>query len=158
PEVTAWVLPALVRAGLPAADRVPLVARLEQLIDPEHDAGLSRTTVVTVSLSALAELVPDSAKVDVLLDLLEAGAQTLGGGANLAAWGSSVRQRTEPRVPHTAQAVVALRRLAAARPGKAGAARELAEAGTTWLRANADFDLVDEQVRRPAGEATDVLV
>jgi hypothetical protein len=158
PEVTAWVLPALVRAGLPAADRAPLVARLEQLIDPEHDAGLSRTTVVTASLSALAELAPDSAMVDVLLEMVETGVQ-IPSGASLAAWARSVSgRRTEPSVPHTARVVVALRRLAAARPSKASTAHELAEAGTAWLRANADFELDDEQVRRPAGEATDVLV
>jgi hypothetical protein len=159
PEITAFVLPALVRAGLATSTREALVATMERMLHPTADLGLALTTVVTVSLAALVEVAPASPRVPELVAVLARGAQHVPGGASLRmAWGEFTNgSPTAPSAPHTARAVVALRRVVRAGADRDGAAARCAAAGVEWLRHNVNYECFEEPVRRYEGEDTDVL-
>jgi hypothetical protein len=160
PEITAFVLPALVRAGLDTATHTRLAGVLEYLLDPAGDPGLAVTTVITSALCALADVAPGSPRLAELANALDRGAQVVPGGAELAvAWGLRCDGRPHtPSVPHTARAVVALYRAAQVGDDLDGRWLRGADAGAAWLRAHADHEYLDEQVHRPEGDDTDQVV
>lgn len=160
PEITAFVLPALIRAGLDTGTRTALVARFGELLDPVADPGLALTTVITTSLSALADVDPSSARVAQLAEQLEHGAQIVPDRTPLQfGWGRWADGRVAgPSVPHTARTVVALARADQVAPDPSGRRARYIAAGAEWLRHHADYEYLDEQVNRPAGEGTDAVV
>ncbi|MGW6055493.1 hypothetical protein [Streptomyces sp. NPDC055189] len=156
PEVTAWVLAAMVRSGLDDATRAQLTGVLEDMLDPAEDPlGMDCTTVLTIVVAALAEIAPGSAGllrlVHRLADAARPGAAAMGGGT--ACWGESVHA-VEPSAAHTARAVLALHRAAGALPDGAPFAR-VAGAGLRWLcGTELELRLMDEQLRRPMADGT----
>ena len=162
PEVTAWVLPPLIRVGLDAEQRSRLITRFEYMLEPDADVGLQSTVVLSSCLSALADIAPTSSRAVQLADALLDGARIAAGGSvDQVAWSSSLSKKGgDPSVPHTARAVVALHKFAAAAmPGKGSGYVESSLAGAAWLRNNADFDLFDEPIRRDmVGDKTDEVV
>ncbi|MGW6268943.1 MULTISPECIES: prenyltransferase/squalene oxidase repeat-containing protein [unclassified Streptomyces] len=155
PEVTAWVLAAMVRSGLDEVTRARLTGVLEDMLDPAEDPlGMDRITVLTIVVAALAEIAPESSGllrlVHRLADAARPGTAT-GGGT--ACWGESVHA-TEPSAAHTARAVLALHRAAAALPDGSPFTR-VAGAGLRWLcGTDLELRLTDEQVRRPMADGT----
>ncbi|MFY1587374.1 hypothetical protein ACN267_23015 [Micromonospora sp. WMMD734] len=164
PEVTAWVLTALVRTGLDPAIRSELVGQLERMMTPEVDGvGWQRVTVLSSAISALAEVAPASAKLDELTTHLVEGAvrQQAEGEPACMAWGMTVNHGSAPSVPHTARAVVALRKAAqAVRGDRREKLDECVDAGIEWLIRNSHYDVTDEQLRRltSAGDAMDTII
>jgi hypothetical protein len=159
PEQTAFVLPALVRAGLDTQTRARLVGVLEGLLDPVTDPALALTTVVATSLVALAEVAPGSPYIPRLAAALDRGALIVQDGERqTVAWGHRVQGPATPSTPHTARAVLALLLAARIAPERGGRYARQAAAGAGWLRAHANLAYQDEQVRRPQGEDTDMVV
>ncbi|MFE4263730.1 hypothetical protein [Streptomyces sp. NPDC056883] len=162
PEITAWVLAAMVRSGLvDSATRSALVRVLEDMLDPENDPmGMDRTTVVTAALTALAEVAPASPALPVLAErLLGAGHRDGTGAGARQHWGESARGPGRS-VAHTARAVCALHAYATRVPAAGALLGNEIRAGLTWLcEEDPDLRTTDEQLRRPVGDGTvDVLV
>ncbi|MET8039597.1 hypothetical protein ABZU25_01885 [Micromonospora sp. NPDC005215] len=164
PEVTAWVLTALVRAGLESSIRSELVGQLERMLSPDVDrVGWQRVAVLTSAISALAEVEPASPKLDEITSHLLAGAvrQQVDSAPGGLAWGLTVNQVGLPSVPHTARAVVALHK-AAQVVGRDRREKldEVIDAGIEWLSHNPSLDITDEQLRRltRTDEAMDTII
>ncbi|MDQ7905999.1 hypothetical protein RB614_15915 [Phytohabitans sp. ZYX-F-186] len=157
PEVTAWVLGALVPAGLSRAVRQRLVGTLERMLDEERDPdGMRSTCVVTSAVSTLARFAPDSPLLPDLVDRLTRG--TAGGDRDRPRWAATLGdKRSTGSVPHTARAIVALHRVAAVLPER----RELSEqarAAAEWVCESFDLGIQDEQIRRKYNDEVDALL
>ena len=163
--MTAWVLSVASRVGLGSDTRAELVSKLESMLDPAKDAvGLNSTTVVSTVIVTLAELAPSSQRIVELVDRLIEGAQDDEKDGTVA-WGKTFSSRSQRSVPHTARAIVALSRVAAASP-RSVAVSDTIRAANRWLCAPSDQNEFakrlgneEEQIRRPmkAGQA-DVLI
>lgn len=165
PEVTSWVLTALVRAGLDPTLRNEIVGQLERMMTPEVDSvGWQHVSVITSAISALAEVAPTSAKLAELTSHLVDGATEQNGpnGPKSLAWGLTVKMNPgeSPSVPHTARAVVALHKAAqVAERDRREELDETIDAGIEWLSHNQSLDVTDEQLRRPTSTgATDTII
>ncbi|MEW2166688.1 hypothetical protein AB0912_27360 [Streptomyces sp. NPDC007084] len=155
PEITAWVLAAMFRAGLDAATKSDLVRLLESMLDPAEDPlGMDRTTVLTVAVSTLSEIAPASPKLGWLARRLLDGAHTEDAdGGSVAYWSESLHSSGRSAA-HTARAAIALHRAAGVLSDGA-IFEDSARAGIGWLCAS-DLDLrtTDEQLRRPVDDGT----
>jgi hypothetical protein len=157
PEVTAWVLEAIVRAGVDEPTRVQLARMLENLVDPDDVKGMRRTTVIATLVSCFCEIAPASPLLRQLVRTLANGAVNSAGVP--ASWGQDLSEGSTGSVPHTAIAVCALER-ASLVLGEQDDLRRLLDSATTWLcREDIDLHLVDEQIRRPlVGGKVDLLL
>jgi hypothetical protein len=156
PEVTAWVLGAMVRAGLRRDEFDKILVRLEELIRDDDEVGASRTTIVSILVSALAEIAPTSPLLPELARKLADGAAR---NDTTASWGEVLVRGAMDSIPHTARAVIALDRARRALRGT-NQLGERVEAGIQWLcKQNAEFTQTDEQIRRRVDSGqVDVLV
>ncbi|MFD0967055.1 hypothetical protein [Plantactinospora endophytica] len=161
PEVTAWVLAALVRAGLDPDVREKNVEQLERMMSPGVDPiGYASVSVLTSVIAALAEVAPTSEKLEELTALLVAGAirQDAGPGPRQLSWGRTLGDGERSSVPHTARAVVALHQAAAViKQGRRQQLNEAVDLGIEWLTHNPDLAMKDEHLRRLAGDARDII-
>ncbi|MFF4543876.1 hypothetical protein [Streptomyces sp. NPDC001435] len=163
PEVTALVLGALARAGVSGERLASEVARCEAGFTPELDrVGRALTHVVTTVLRGLLRASPGSAAIPVLRDALIAGALGDPDRRHRHCWSHRLSPlpwpspAARPSPAHTAQAVVALDRVARVL-GEGSAARSAREDGIRWLLACPaaahdgcpDLANVREEVRRP---------
>ena len=161
PEVTALVLGALARAGVPRdrlADEVALCeARFTHAADR---AGRESTHVLTTVMRGLLRAAPHSAALPVLREALLEGALDDERRSHLRCWGYRLDDPYgRPSPVHTAQAVVALER-AAAVLGENAAARGAREDAVRWLlacpepRHDVCRDLANlrEEIRRPRSD------
>ncbi|MDQ1035458.1 hypothetical protein QFZ75_001874 [Streptomyces sp. V3I8] len=159
PEVTAHVLGALARAGASRERLAEEVAICEARFTPELDrTGQELTHVVTTVLRGLLRAAPDSAALPLLRDHLVEGAVTDPRRRHRRCWGYRLTSPHGPPSPlHTAQAVVALDRVARVLGSESGNVRAAREDGVRWLLACPDaphdtcLDLSNlrEEVRRP---------
>lgn len=114
PEVTAWVLSALLQAGGDEDRVTAAVQRCGELLDPVADpVGWGRTLVVATTLSVLARSAPPAPLSVRLRDSLLSG-MTFDPELGLRCWGErlltgATEEQVVPSVPHTARAVMALR-------------------------------------------------
>jgi hypothetical protein len=153
PEVTAWVLGALSRAG---GDHTPVaaaLASLDRMVDPVMDpVGMSRTHVVATALSGLCQANPASGRLVMLRQRLLDGAVRDRTRENLLCWGERLTMtydwnRPAPSVAHTARAIIALNR-AERSAGNDNRARAAVEEATRWLVLNGRLDNQTEQILR----------
>lgn len=167
PESTAWVLASAARSGLDSTTKHDLIMLLESMLDPATDQiGVSHTSVVTSVVSTLAELAPQSGRLDDLVGRLVQGATQVDERAGTVAWGATLQPRSQRSVAHTARAVCALTRMIATAQNPRPDLEELVDKAVRWLRAPADqagfadrLRNTEEQVRRPLqGDRADVLV
>ncbi|MFE7893914.1 hypothetical protein [Streptomyces sp. NPDC057412] len=166
PEVTALVLGALARAGVPADRLGEEVERCAAGFTRDGDrAGWESTHVVTTVLRGLLRAAPGSPLLSLLREALADGAISDGRRDHLRCWGYRLQPPYgRPSPLHTAQAVVALDRAARvlgedgdARGERARTARE---DGIRWLLACPDaphdtcpdLENLHEEVRRPRGD------
>lgn len=162
PEITAWVLAAVIRTGVADETRAALVRVLEDMLDVQDDpVGMDRTTVMAAAISTLAEVAPTSPMLPRLARrLLDGARREEHSPTPQMYWGESSHSSTKSAA-HTARAVIALHRAHAAGVLAEGALFEnAARSGVTWL-CNKDLNLhtTDEQLRRPIGDGTvDALV
>lgn len=156
PEVTAWVLGALIPAGLEAATREELVSTLEQMLDERRDpVGMRNTCVVTAAVSTLALFAPKSPRLPELVERLVQG--TVGGAQAKPRWGAVLQDRLgHTSAPHTARAIVALHRAAAVLSNGRDLKQQAREAAE-WLCEDLDLSGTEEQIRRPHQDEIDGL-
>ncbi|MEU9287711.1 hypothetical protein AB0D57_24150 [Streptomyces sp. NPDC048275] len=154
PEITAWVLAAMFRAGVDDATKADLVRLLEGMLDPQEDPiGMNRTAVMTVAISTLAEVAPTSPLLPRLARRLTDGAHREDHDPALTYWSEHLNGSAKS-VAHTARSVVALHRAAGVLAD--GAIFEnAARSGIKWL-CGTDLDLrtTDEQLRRPVDDGS----
>ncbi|MGW0138235.1 hypothetical protein [Streptomyces calvus] len=158
PEVTALVLGALARAGVPGERLAAEVDRCTAAFTRERDhAGRESTHVVTTVLRGLLRAAPRAPALPDLREALVDGAISDAGRDHLRCWGYRLHPPYGPPSPlHTAQAVVALER-AARVLGESAAVRAAREDGVRWLlscpdaphHACLDLENLREEVRRP---------
>ncbi|MFG2061548.1 hypothetical protein ACGFIK_08990 [Micromonospora sp. NPDC048871] len=161
PEVTSWVLTALVRAGLDPAFRTEIVGQLERMMSADVDpVGWESVSVLSSAIAALAEVQPQSAKLGELVSHLLDGAmpQDAGNGSVRLGWGRTVRRGEWLSVPHTARAVVALHKASQVLKQGVGQLNDAVDAGIECLSHNPDLSLGDEQLRRRVGDASDTIM
>jgi hypothetical protein len=114
PEVTAWVLSALLQAGRDEERVSTAVQRCIELLDPVADpVGWERTSVVATTLSFLARMAPPTPFSGRLRERLLSG-MIRDPEHGLRCWGERLlagtsEERVIPSVPHTARAIIALR-------------------------------------------------
>jgi hypothetical protein len=160
PGVTALVLAALCRCGLEPQTKDGLVTLFHQMARADPLVW-SRTTVAVGVLSSMTEVQPGSPLVRDLADVLVNGAsRDTSEDKPLASWGESLTGYRRESPAHTARAVIALTRAAAALQGDQ-ALLEIRDAGIDWLcRQQVSLDPLDEQIRRPvsAGNADAIFV
>ena len=158
-EVTAWVLPPVLRAGVDAQTRGHLISMFEEMLVAEEEVPTASTLVLSVALSALVQVNPRSDLIRSLKQRLIRGAQRVeAGGHHLAAWSGDCGQYPgDLSAAHTARAVLALTAADTARPDR-GETQELCRAAIRWLRETTDHTLFDEPIRRPNDFRTDALV
>jgi len=159
PEVTALVLGALARAGASRERLAAEVANCEAGFTHELDrTGRELTHVVTTVLRGLLRAAPASEALPLLRDALVEGAVTDPRRQHRRCWGYRLAPFHGPPSPlHTAQAVVALDRVARVLGSESANARAAREDGVRWLLACPDaphdacLDLSNlrEEVRRP---------
>ncbi len=151
PEVTAWVLGAAARAGIDEQVLASLVQLLERLAGADDPVALNRTTVVATIVTTLADVAPTSVRLQELSARLAQGASAIDTDNTPVSWGESLQGGPKGSIPHTARAVVALKK--AARVVPRGAYLEsAANAGISWLVAeNRSLADTDEQLRRHVG-------
>ncbi len=163
PEVTALVLGALARAGVPADRLGAEVDLCTAGFTRELDrAGWESTHVVTTVLRGLLRAAPGSPLLSLLREALADGAISDGRRDHLRCWGYRLQPPYgRPSPLHTAQAVVALDRAARVLGEDADArgerARTAREDGIRWLLACPDaphdtcpdLENLHEEVRRP---------
>jgi len=148
PEVTAWVLSALLQAGVDEEQVADTIQRCVELLDPKVDpVGCERTFVAATTLSALAR-VPATAFSARLRKSLLSG-MVRDPERELRCWGerlmtAATEERVVPSVPHTARAVIALRRNGEADRSVGRAVDE----AVRWLVARRDFANQTEHIRR----------
>jgi hypothetical protein len=152
PEVTAWVLGALCRAGGDHTPMAAALASLDRMIDPATDpVGLSRTHVVATALSGLCQANPASPHLAMLRQRLLEGAARDRTRENLLCWGERLttydRNYPAPSVAHTARAIIALKR-AERFAGRDYRAHAAVEEATRWLVLNGRLDNQTEQILR----------
>lgn len=159
PEVTALVLGAACRVGLDEGSRIELVKVLERLAGAEDPVGMNRTSGVASIVTTLADTAPASALLPDLAGRLARAASPAGSKDSPGSWGEVLRGGTRGSVPHTARAVVALKKAARVLPNSAHL-ESAANAGISWLVADGrSLTPTDEQMRRPLGGVdVDVLV
>lgn len=152
PEVTAWVLGAAFRAGLDEQTLTALVQVLENLVKTDDQIALNRTTVVSSIVTTLADVAPTSPALTELSASLARGASIIGGDGTPVSWGEALQGGAKGSVPHTARAVVALKKAARVLP-RGSHLDSAANAGISWLVAE-DRTLanIDEQLRRHVGD------
>ncbi|MCI3271513.1 hypothetical protein [Streptomyces cylindrosporus] len=160
PEVTALVLGALARAGVPRDRLAQDVDRCTTGFTPRLDlAGRESTHVVTTVMRGLLRAAPDHDVLPLLREALVEGAINDRGRNRLHCWGYRLESpHGLPSALHTAQAVVALDRCARVldepEPEEVRTARE---DGVRWLLACPatlhhrcpDLRNLREEVRRP---------
>ena len=158
PEATALVLGAAVRGGLDHARTVKYAGLLEEMMAADT-VGLSRTTTLAVVVSALADVAPDIDKLRQFATLLVGGAHSPPDNPSTAFWGESLAPSSRSSVPHTARAIVALRKAARVLPNSRQLA-DIASSSLNWLNTSSADSLqnVEEQLRRPVPEGFDALV
>jgi hypothetical protein len=149
PEVTAWVLVALLQAGANEDKVADATQRFLETLDAMTDpVGRQRTHVVTTVLAALARLAPSAPSAARLRDLLLSGS-VRAPEQGLRCWGERLvagggADRVVPSMSHTARAIVALQRFGrldrAAASAVDGAAR--------WLAICGDLSNQTEHIRR----------
>jgi hypothetical protein len=159
PEVTSWVLTGAAAGGLDADRRKAAVKLLEGLLDAGTDAvGMTRTTVVTAALCCLARTAPDSEAIGALARSIRSAALRPAGDGTQFAWGEALGAKDlRPSAPHTARTIVALCRARQTAVGQSLQLNELIDGGIDWLDSHRDLGLVEEPIKRPAGELTDAL-
>ncbi|TQL19285.1 hypothetical protein [Streptomyces sp. SLBN-134] len=158
PEVTALVLGALARAGVPPERLTEEADRCARAFTRELDrAGRESTHVVTTVLRGLLRAAPGGDALPRLREALVDGAVSDPGRDHLRCWGYRLDPPHGPPCPlHTAQAVVALER-AARVLGESAGVRAAREDGVRWLlscpdaphHSCADLENLREEVRRP---------
>lgn len=158
PEVTALVLGALARAGVPPERLAREVDRCTTAFTRELDrAGRESTHVVTTVLRGLLRAAPRGGALPPLREALVDGAISDPVRDHLRCWGYRLDAPYGPPSPlHTAQAVVALER-AARVLGESAGVRAAREDGVRWLlscpdaphHACLDLENLREEVRRP---------
>lgn len=158
PEVTALVLGALARAGVPPDRLAQEVDRCTTAFTRELDrAGRESTHVMTTVLRGLLRAAPRLAALPSLREALVDGAISDPARDHLRCWGYRLDPPHGPPSPlHTAQAVVALER-AARVLGESAGVRAAREDGVRWLlscpdaphHACLDLENLREEVRRP---------
>ena len=149
PEVTAWVLGAAFRAGLDHEVTATLVKVLENMTKMGDPVALNRTTIISTIVSTLADVAPKSEQLSSLSELLVKGAGSAGEGLS---WGEVVDGGPKNSVPHSARAVVALKKAARVLPTAAGL-NVAANEGIRWLvQPERSLLATDEQIRRPVGD------
>lgn len=156
PEVTAWVLAAIVRAGIDEGTREQLAKILEDLATSDDAQGRNRTTVISTLVSAFCEVAPSSPVLPKLVRTLASGAVNAGGSPTT--WGQELTDGPKISVPHTARAVVALERASRVLGSKVDLRAPL-DSATKWLSGD-DINLGSrhEQLRRPVpGGGVDAL-
>lgn len=161
PEVTALVLGALARAGVPRDRLAAEVAGCESRFTLAEDrVGRESTHVVTTVLRGLLRAAPHSPALPELREVLLEGALDDERRNHLRCWGYRLdAPYGRPSPLHTAQVVVALDR-AAKVIGENAAARAAREDGLRWLlscpgpRHDACEDLANllEELRRPRSD------
>jgi hypothetical protein len=153
PEVTAWVLSALLQAGCDERQIAAAGRRCVELLDPTMDpVGWQRTSVIATTLPLLARIEPGSAFTARLRDALLSG-MIRDPEHELRCWSErllvgGVEERMAPSVPHTARAIIALRRTDHL---DHGTDRALDEA-VRWLIAKGDLANQTEHIRRDVPE------
>lgn len=153
PEVTAWVLSALRQAGCDEARVGAAVRRCIELLDPVADPiGWQRTFVVATTLSLLARTAPATSFATQLRDSLLSG-MIRDPEHGLRCWGERLLaggsgERAAPSVPHTARAIIALRRTDHMDHGAGRAADE----AVRWLISSHDLANQTEHIRRNVTE------
>lgn len=149
PEVTAWVLLALVQASAGGDGVTHVTDRLLGGFGPTTDpVGAQRTHVVATVLGALARLAPRDPSLDRLRDLIIAG-RIRDPDTGLLCWGDRLgsvgdAHRIAPSMPHTARATISLIR--SGRQSRSVAS--VIEEGLEWLVARGDLTNQTEQIRR----------
>ena len=160
PEVTAWVLPAILRFGITADERARLVSVFEGMLDPAQDEGLHFTTVASTCLAALIQVAPDSSRVETLaLSLTQNATRKQTDEGDRVAWTNNLfGEDTELSTVHTARAVVALDAAARHAGRKSAEWAKFSKMGAQWLLENKDLALFDEPIRRQVDYETDSLI
>ncbi|MFD9036583.1 hypothetical protein ACFVZW_36430 [Streptomyces sp. NPDC059567] len=155
PEITAWVLSALFRAGLDDGLKDEFVRVLEGMLDPAVDSiGMNSTTVVAAAVSTLAEVAPASPKLPELARrLVDGGRSQEISGQTLTHWSESLSGGAHSPV-HTARAVTALHQ-AAAVVRTNSAWLNAARAGVASLcETDISLHTTVEQLRRPVADGS----
>lgn len=153
PEVTAWVLSALLHAGCDERRVASVGRRCVELLDPTTDPiGWQRTSVIATTLSLLARIAPGSAFTARLRDALQSG-MIRDPEHGLRCWSERLlvggaEERAAPSVPHTARAIIALRRTDHLDHGTDRAIDE----ALRWLVSNGDLANQTEHIRRDVPE------
>jgi hypothetical protein len=157
PEITALVLPAALRAGLDRDVAAELIRMLERMTTAPDAVAFNRTSVIATLVATLADIAPQSEELPRLARLLGAAAHAEGDRGNVY-WGERLNDHANGTVPHTARAVVALKKAARVMVGAADL-NATANAGINWLgRSEIEFTNTDEQLRRPvSGGVVDAL-
>jgi len=146
PEVTAWVLEAIVRAGVDGSIREQLTEVLEELAVADDALGLRSTTVISSLVDSFCEVAPSSPTLPKLVRTLVDGAVNAEGFP--ASWGRELTNGPKGSPAHTARAVVALAR-ASRVLGEEEEMRPLLDSATTWLNAGTfGFGPDYEELRR----------
>jgi len=153
PEVTAWVLSALLQAGGDEERVANAVQRCIEVLDPKADpVGWERTFVVATTLSVLGRVAAAASFSARLRDLLLSG-MVRDPEHRLRCWGERLLTGTTegqvvPSVPHTARAIIALRRTDQTDGGTGRAVNE----AVRWLVAKHDLANQTEHIRRELPE------
>jgi hypothetical protein len=150
PEITALVLSALLQAGADDERIASAARRCVELLDPETDeVAWERTLVITTALSVLARMSPATSFTLRLRDLLLRG-RIRDPEHELLCWGERLltdalgEKVVAPSVPHTARAIIALRRID--HPDQA--VDQAVDEAVRWLIARHDLSNQTEQIGR----------
>jgi hypothetical protein len=159
-EVTAWVLPPLLRTGVSADERKTVLATFDGMLSTDDEVGFSSTLVVSTALSALAQVNPQSEHLPRLRARLLNGARAVESvTGRMVAWAYSLEPgKGDLSTAHTARALLALERAAGTGAAR-GDTQDALAAGLQWLREHANLGLFEEPIRRnPGEEGNDLIV
>jgi hypothetical protein len=129
-----------------------LIEHLERMSIADDDpVAFNRTAIIAILVSAFSDIAPQSARLPGLARALASAAHR-DGPQDLAYWGEKLGDATNASSPHTARAVIALKKAARVLPG-AAELNVTADAGISWLRQSTLQILdIDEQLRRPLSD------
>lgn len=152
PEVTAWILPPAMRAGMDQQAAGELIEHLERMSTADTDpVAFNRTAIISILVSAFSDIAPKSARLPALARALASAAHR-DRPQELAYWGEKLDDATNASSPHTARAAIALKKAARVLPG-AAELNVTADAGISWLSQSTSQILdIDEQLRRPLSD------
>jgi hypothetical protein len=152
PEVTAWVLAALKRAGADDKQVANSITLLEAMMASDADPVVWRKThIVATVLSSLTYIAPGSPLIGRLRQTLLDGMGRDSEHDGLVYWGEDLSPRSNeepPRsTPHTARAIVALSRTVRIDPSDR-AVQIAIDQGRKWLLSHHELSNQTEQIIR----------